>query len=103
VRTLVLSLVVMLTLQGGAPRADSARPLAGALDRLRARLARTCVPTASMPIAGLRGRPPEPMPVARPDSVRDSAMVIRVVPCYLVDSLVAPRGVRDSEGNRRRC
>jgi hypothetical protein len=40
-----------------------------------------------MPIAGLRARPPERMPIVRPDSgSRDSAMVIRIVPCYLADS-----------------
>lgn len=85
-RTLVVPLAAMLALQGGAPKRDSARPPGGARDSLVARAMRDCVPTAPMPIAGLRGRPPEPMPVARPDSiVRDSAMVIRVVPCYLVD------------------
>jgi hypothetical protein len=46
-----------------------------------------------MPIVGLGNRAPEPMPILRPDSIaRDSAMVIRLVPCYLADSIGAGRG-----------
>jgi len=93
-RTLVLTLTVLLAVQGGVPQRDSLRPPATMVDSLRARLTRRCVPTAPMPITGLRGRPPETMPMARPDSTtRDSAMVIRLVPCYLVDSIV-PREKR---------
>jgi hypothetical protein len=87
-RSLLLALTVMVSVQGGVPKSDSARAPVVLLDTLRARLARRCVPTAPMPIAVFRGRPPESMPVARPDSVRDSAMVIRLMPCYLLDSIV---------------
>ena len=46
-----------------------------------------CVPTERMPIAGLNARPPEPMPVLRPDSTRHLALrVFRAAPCYLADS-----------------
>jgi hypothetical protein len=85
-RTFVVAVAVMLALQGGVPRRDSTRPPA-ARDSLKTQLARRCVQTAPMPIAGFRSRSPEAMRVIRPDSTRDSAMVIRVVPCYLVDSL----------------
>ena len=86
-RTFVVSVAVVLALQGGAPRRDSARPPAPRDSLKMLLLTRRCIPTAPMPIAGLRSRPPEPMRVIRPDSTRDSAMVIRVVPCYLVDSV----------------
>ena len=91
-RALMLALTLVLAVQGGVPKGDSARPPIRTLDSLRGRLGRKCVPTAPMPIVGFRARPPETMPVARPDSaMRDTAMVIRLVPCYLVDSIVVPR------------
>lgn len=82
-RFIAASFAVVLAFQRGPARPDFSR----LIPRPRA-----CVPTAPMPIIGLRSRPPEPMPVARPDSTkRDSSMVIRVVPCYLVDTLSRPR------------
>ena len=48
----------------------------------------SCVPTERMPIAGLHRHPPEPMPVAKPDSMWRSSMPrIKLIPCYLADSL----------------
>jgi hypothetical protein len=47
-----------------------------------------CIPTEHMPISGLHRRPPEPMPVAKPDSTLHSRMPVgKQVPCYLADSL----------------
>ena len=88
VRTLgALVAVLLMAMQGGVPRSDSMRPPAVFRDSGLMQVRRTCVPTAPMPIAGLRARRPERMLIARPDSgSRDSVMVIRVVPCYLADS-----------------
>lgn len=54
---------------------------------------RACIATEAMPIAGFRSRAPEPMPLAKPDSVWRARMpVIDAMPCYLAaDSL---RGLR---------
>lgn len=93
-RALIVAFGVMVVAQAGVPPRDSGRVGRRSLDSLvLERRARRCVPTAPMPVAGLRGRLPERMPMVRPDSTRDTAMVLRVVPCYLVDSGVvkAPR------------
>lgn len=51
----------------------------------------TCVPTAPMPILGLRASHVERMPVFKPDSARRDRMpTSNLVPCYLADSLPAP-------------
>lgn len=57
----------------------------GKVQRLRVdSLPRSCVATERMPIVGLYGRPPEPMPVFRSDSTWRSRMpVAKLVPCYL--------------------
>jgi hypothetical protein len=70
--------VVGLVIQGGPQRRAAPDTLT-----------KPCVPTEPMPIAGLHGRPPEPaMPVVRPDSTWRSRMpIIKLIPCYLVDSL----------------
>ena len=47
-----------------------------------------CIPTEHMPIYGLHSRPPEPMPIVRPDSTWfDRTPTTAITPCYLVDSL----------------
>jgi len=47
---------------------------------------RGCVPTEHMPIAGLHARPPERMPVLRPDTSWHGRMPTRaLIPCYLVN------------------
>lgn len=72
------ALAVVLVLQ-----ADSTAAPRGA-----APFAAACVPTEHMPIAGLRGRPADPMTVVRPDTAFRSRMpVIRLQACYLLDSL----------------
>jgi len=49
---------------------------------------RPCVPTAAMPIAGLRKPAPERMPTVKLDSARPARMPVSIlIPCYLVDSL----------------
>jgi hypothetical protein len=84
-RSIVVAVGIVLAFQGVVPRPDSGRTILRP-DSIVGRV-RRCVPTAPMPIVGLRSRPPEPMPILRPDSAtRDSVMVVRLVPCYLVDS-----------------
>ena len=52
----------------------------------------SCVPTEPMPILGSQSRPVEKMPVFWPDSIWRNAMpTIKLIPCYLVDSLQGPR------------
>lgn len=67
-----------------------------------------CIPTEHMPIAGLRRRAPEPMPVAKPDSTWHGRMpVVDAMPCYLAEdssrlSRSRPGASRDSSGDTAR-
>ncbi len=69
---------------------------------------RACIPTEHMPIAGVRSRAPEPMPVARPDSTSHARMpVVEAVPCYLAEdssrvSRSRPGASRDSSADTTR-
>ncbi len=65
-------------------------------------------PTEHMPIAGLHGHAPEPMPVARPDSTWHARMpVVDAMPCYLAEdssrvSRSHPFASRDSSADTSR-
>ena len=84
-RLLATAFAAVFAFQGRPARPDDPNAWRFA-DTLRVARSR-CVPTAPMPVGGLRARPPEPMPIAKPDSVApDSRMVIRLVACYLTDS-----------------